>query len=248
MNTENKPQKIYGIRPVLELLESRQPVEKINFLQGIKNPGIKEIMAKCQELNIPFTYLPKKQFDREVKKNHQGVYAITSLIHFATIENVISSAFERGKEPLLLVLDKVTDVGNLGSIARTAECTGVDGIIIPSKKSAQVTEDAIRISAGALLHIPVCREKSLREALKKIKECGLQTLACTEKASKAVWDIDLKTPTALIFGSEFKGIAQEIIDDADECTKIPLAGKMESLNVATATAMILYEVSKQRNS
>ena len=180
------------------------------------------------------------------RQNHQGVVAMISEITYQKIETILPSVYEQGKVPLVLVLDRITDVRNLGAIARTAECSGVDAILIPEKGSAQVNQDAIKTSAGALYKVPVCRYSSARESVTFLKNSGLKIIAATEKANSDYTDVDMTQPLALILGSEESGISAELLGMADELIQIPIMGEIQSLNVSVAAGVILYEILRQR--
>jgi 23S rRNA (guanosine2251-2'-O)-methyltransferase len=179
-------------------------------------------------------------------KNHQGVLAFISPIEFQNIENILPSLYEAGKNPLFIILDKVTDVRNFGAITRTAECANVDAIIIPEKGSAQISGDAVKTSAGALLKVPVCRVKNLLQTVKFLQESGIQIVAATEKASDLYYKTDFSIPTAILMGAEDKGVDMEYLRIADQMVKIPILGEIESLNVSVAASIIIYEAVKQR--
>ena len=202
---------------------------------------------------MPFQFVPAEKLDIICQKNrlrsvsHQGVLAFVSAITYHDLTQVIPFVFEKSETPLILVLDEITDVRNFGAIARTAECAGVHAIIIPKKGSAQINTDAVKTSAGALNHIPVCRVDSLKSTIQFLKDSGLQIIACTEKAVENIQNINYTVPSAIVLGSEESGISTEIIKAADHLVKIPLFGKIASLNVSVATGIILYEAIRQRN-
>lgn len=237
---------IYGIRAVIETIHSGKDLEKVFVQKGLKGELVKELLGLLHQQKIPLSTVPVEKINRFTCKNHQGVVAFVSPVQYHKIEHVLPSLFEDRKVPLVLVLDRVTDVRNFGGIARTAECMGVDAILIPTKNSAQINADAIKTSAGALNFIPVCREANFKEALQFLKDSGLQLVASTEKSESFFQDIDLMGPTAILMGSEDEGISPVYLNMADKQVKIPITGEIESLNVAAATAMALYEVNRQR--
>ncbi|MCL4145717.1 UNVERIFIED_CONTAM: hypothetical protein GTU68_064648 [Idotea baltica] len=196
-------------------------------------------MTLCRDYNIPATKVPLEKINRVTRKNHQGTVAFISAITYASLDHIISSTFEKGETPLLLILDRVTDVRNFGAIARSAECAGAHGIIIPSHGSAQINSDAMKTSAGALNYIPVYRSENLKKTLREIQENGIQLVACTEKASEALYDQNLTDPVALIMGSEEDGISHEFLRIADHMCKLPIKGKIQSLNVGVAASIAL---------
>lgn len=247
MQERKKEEFIYGTRAVIEAIEAGKEIEKLLVQKDVKNELTAELMTLVRERNIPTTRVPLEKLNRVTRKNHQGVIAFISAITYASLDHIISSTFEKGATPLLLVLDRVTDVRNFGAIARSAECAGAHGIIIPAHGSAQINSDAMKTSAGALHHIPVYRSENLKKTLKEIQENGIQLVACTEKASDSIYDQNLTDPVALIMGSEEDGISHEILRIADHMCKLPINGKIESLNVGVAASIALYEAVRQRN-
>ena len=191
--------------------------------------------------------MPLEKINRLTRKNHQGVFAFISPIDFHNIEDVIPTLFEEGKNPLILVLDRITDVRNFGAIARTAECAGVNAILIPEHNAAAINADAIKTSVGALHKITVCRTWNLKLSLQFLKDSGLQLIACTEKTQDDMYKLDYSPPTAIIVGSEEDGVSAEFLRMCDAKAKIPMIGKIASLNVSVATGVILYEAIRQRN-
>jgi 23S rRNA (guanosine2251-2'-O)-methyltransferase len=168
-------------------------------------------------------------------------------VQYASLENIIDKTYSEGKEPFLIILDRITDVRNFGAIARTAECAGIDAIVVGEKGNAPITGDAMKTSAGALSHLPVCRESDLKKTLRFLKDNGIQIVACTEKAENSIYQVDLNGPIALILGSEEDGISNQLIKDADYLAKIPMSGNIASLNVSVAAGICIYEVIRQKN-
>lgn len=237
---------IYGIRAVIETIHSGKDLEKVFIQKGLKGDLMKELQVLVHERKVPLSTVPVEKINQFTRKNHQGVVAFLSPVQYHQIEHVLPAVFENRRVPLVLVLDRVTDMRNFGGIARTAECMGVDAILIPTKNSAQINADAIKTSAGALNFIPVCRESNFKEAIQFLKDSGLQIIASTEKAETFLQDIDLMVPTAIIMGSEDEGISPAYLALADQEVKIPISGQIASLNVSVAAAMALYEVNRQR--
>ncbi|MEQ9306328.1 MAG: 23S rRNA (guanosine(2251)-2'-O)-methyltransferase RlmB [Marinoscillum sp.] len=237
---------IYGIRAVIETINAGKDLEKVFVQKGLKGDLAKELLTLLHQRKIPLSTVPVEKINRFTRKNHQGVVAFVSPVQYHKIEHVLPSIFENRRVPLVLILDRVTDVRNFGGIARTAECMGVDAILIPTKNSAQINADGIKTSAGALNYIPVCRESNLKEAIQFLKDSGLQVVASTEKSDQYFQDIDLMGPTAILMGSEDEGISPAYLELADKQVKIPITGQIESLNVSAAAAMALYEVNRQR--
>lgn len=231
---------------MIEALDSGKEIEKVYIQKNLQPFKIGEIKQLLTERGIPFQFVPKERLNKFTHQNHQGIVAISSPINYADIEVVIPGLFETGKTPLILVLDKITDVRNFGAIARTAECAGVNAIVIPAKESALINADAMKTSAGALNKIPVCRTSNLREAIKFIKNSGLQVIGATEKSNSLYFEADYSGPTAIILGSEEKGISADFLQMCTDIVKIPMVGSIASLNVSVAAGIILFETVKQR--
>lgn len=237
---------IFGLRPIIEAIRAGKEVDRLFVQNGLKNELFGEMMSLLKKNNIPFQYVPIEKLNRLTLKNHQGVVGYISALTYQKIKNILPTVFEAGKTPLVLILDRITDVRNFGAIARTAECAGVNAIVIPTRGSAQINADAIKTSSGALHTIPVCREENMKEIIDYLRESGLQVVACTEKTSEMYYEHDYTLPVAIIMGSEEDGISSEYINRSDSQVKIPLMGKIHSLNVSVATGIILYEALKQR--
>ncbi|MFA6924441.1 MAG: 23S rRNA (guanosine(2251)-2'-O)-methyltransferase RlmB [Bacteroidales bacterium] len=237
---------IYGIRPIIEAIKSGKEIDKVIFQDGLKGQLFFELRDLLKEFEIPFQFVPAEKLNQITTKNHQGVVCFISSIEYQKIEDIIPLLFENGEVPLIMMLDRITDVRNFGAISRTAECAGVHAIIIPVKGSAQINEVAIKTSAGALNKIPVCRTIKTEETITFLKNSGLQIVSCTEKTEKLFYDIDYTLPSLIIIGSEEDGISKSILDKSDEIVRIPLKGEIESLNVSVAAGIVLFEVVKQR--
>ena len=239
-------QLVFGTRAVIEAIRSGKEIESLNIQRGIGGELLNELKGLLHEYNIIAQQVPVEKLNRITMKNHQGVIAFISPITYQRVEDIIPAVYERGEVPLILVLDSITDVRNMGAIARTAECGGVHAIVVPAKGSAQVNPDAIKTSAGALYRIPVCRHNDFMQTIKFIQESGLQIVCCTEKTQEFIYKPDYTMPTAIVMGSEEDGVRNEIIRIADHLAKIPMYGEIESLNVSVATGIILYEAIRQR--
>jgi 23S rRNA (guanosine2251-2'-O)-methyltransferase len=239
---------IYGTRAVMEAIKAGREIEKIYIQAGLTNDLIKELIQTARAGAVPFSFIPQQKLNRLSAKNHQGVVCILAAIRYVPLENLIDKAYAEGRAPFFLILDRVTDVRNFGAIARTAECAGLDGIIVEEKGNAPITGDAVKTSAGALHHLPVSRVRDLSKTIKLLQENGIQVVACTEKAEKLVYEMDLKVPTALVLGSEEDGISEELLRRADALVRIPLKGKIGSLNVSVAAGVAIYEVVRQQLS
>ena len=244
---KDKANSIFGIRPIIEAIESGKTIDKLFIQKGLHNDLFAELWKLVRFKRINYKHVPLEKINRLSKKNHQGVFAFISPIDFHNIEDVIPALFEAGKNPLILVLDRITDVRNFGAICRTAECTGVDAVLIPEKNAAAINEDAIKTSAGALHKITLCRTWNLKLALQFMQESGVQLVGCTEKTQNNIYKPDYSIPTAIIMGSEEDGVSAEFLKMCDSKAKIPMSGKIASLNVSVATGVILYEAIRQRN-
>jgi len=238
---------IYGTRAVMEAILAGKEIEKIMIQSSLSNDLIKELISLAREKHVPYTFVPQEKLKKFSTKNHQGVICLLASVTYASLDNLIDRAYSEGREPFLLILDRVTDVRNFGAIARTAECAGVDGIVIGEKGNAPITGDAMTTSAGALNHLAICREKDLKKTMTYLRENGIRIIACTEKASHDIYAVQLSGPIALIMGSEEDGISDALLRDADELVKIPMKGKIGSLNVSVATGVAIYEVVRTRS-
>jgi len=241
-------QMVFGIRAVVEAIRSGKEIEALFIQRGIGGGLIQELKELMNEYQITAQQVPVEKLNSITQKNHQGVIAMISPIVYQKIEDIIPEVFERGETPLILVLDSITDVRNIGAIARTAECAGVHAIVIPAKGSAQINPDAIKTSAGALYKIPVCRHDNFMQTVRFLQESGLQLVCCTEKTQDNIYTPDYTVPTAIVMGSEEDGIRNEIIRISDHLAKIPMFGEIESLNVSVSTGVILYEAIRQRTA
>jgi 23S rRNA (guanosine2251-2'-O)-methyltransferase len=221
-------------------------INKVIVQTSAKSEVLNEILKKCKQQSIPIQYAPKEKFLFLQQKNHQGVMAYLSPIAFQSIEDIIPQLFEEGKTPFILVLDRITDVRNLGAIARSAYCAGVNAIVIPTTDSAPINEDAVKTSAGALMHIPICREKNFKTVMELLNQSGILTIACSEKAKKNFHELDLTVPLAIIMGNEETGISPDILKKCEEMAKIPLDLGVQSLNVSVAAGIAVYETVRQR--
>ena len=241
-------QLIYGLRPVMEAIGSEQQLDKVFIQTGAGGALIGELKAMLNECGIPFQYVPVEKLNRLTKNNHQGVVATISPIRYRQVADLLPILEAKGRVPYILMLDHVTDVRNLGAIARTAECAGVDAIVVPDHGSAQINEDAIKSSSGALLRIPVCREQNLKTVVNLSKQYGLQICGATEKGATSYLKVDFTQPTLLIMGAEETGISNDLLNLCDVRAKLPICGEIQSLNVSVAAAIFMYEKLRQRES
>ena len=238
-----KSDMVFGIQSVLETLRSGKEIERLLIQKDLDFPEIKQLAI---ELGAPMSRVPSEKLDRLTRKNHQGVVCFISPVRYVPVHNVLTQVFEDGQTPLFLMLDRITDVRNFGAIARTAECAGTQALLVPFKGGSQINSDAMKTSSGALNYLPVSREGSILDTLHYLKDSGLQVIACTEKGEDSLYEVDFKLPTVIIMGSEEDGIAESLLKLADRKVRIPLAGKVESLNVSAAAAVVLYEAVRQR--
>ncbi|WP_400193642.1 23S rRNA (guanosine(2251)-2'-O)-methyltransferase RlmB [Hymenobacter sp. B81] len=239
---------IFGLRPIMEALQAGRTLEKIFLLKGTRNSLTQDISELARGAGTPVSLVPSEKLDNLTRKNHQGAVAFLSPIDYVPLDSLLAGLFEQGKSPLVLVLDRITDVRNFGAIARSAECLGVDAIVVPAHGAAQMNGDALKTSAGALTRVPVSREPNLHSTLRRLKDSGLQVVACTEKgdASLERAPLDMTGPLAVVMGSEEDGISPELLALADAKLRIPMIGQIGSLNVSVASGILLYEVLRQR--
>lgn len=237
---------VFGIRPVMEAIRSGKIFDKLFIQNNLTGELSKEILGEIKAANVVFTKVPVEKLNRITRKNHQGVVGFISPIEFSSIDHIIDNSYATGKDPFVLVLDRVTDVRNFGAIVRTAECAGIDAIVVPTRGAAQISSDAMKTSAGALNHVAICRTNNVLALMNSLKNMGLNIVACTEKTSDILFDAELNQPIAIILGSEENGISQDLLKISDQRAKIPINGKIESLNVSTSAGIIVYEALRQR--
>ena len=240
-----KNTEIYGIRAVIEAINSSKDIDKVFIQTGLKGKLIGQLESLIRKNKINFSYVPTQKLDRLSKKNHQGVIARIAPIKFYTIDS-FSEVIEKSDNPFVLILDQINDVRNFGAIIRTAEISGVDGIIIQNGSSAPVNSDTIKTSAGAIFNIPICKVNHIKDAIYHLQSMNISIISASEKSEKNIYDVDLKVPLAIIMGSEQKGINKSVINLSNESVKLPMYGKIESLNVSVACGIFLYEVVRQR--
>ncbi|MCB9361152.1 MAG: 23S rRNA (guanosine(2251)-2'-O)-methyltransferase RlmB [Flavobacteriales bacterium] len=237
---------IFGVHPIVEAIKAGKEIDKIYIQSDISGPGLTELRKAIKQGKVPFSHVPVQKLNRHTNGNHQGVVAFISPIETQDIEDILPQLFEQGKVPFVLMLDRITDVRNFGAIVRTAECAGVDAIIIPKRESAQINEDAIKTSTGAIFRVPICKVDNLTDTVYLLKDSGLTIIGCTEKTTASIYESDYTEPVAIIMGNEEKGIANQLLKNCDSLAKIPMAGEIASLNVSVAAAIILFEAVKQR--
>lgn len=242
-----KSEYVFGIRSTIEAINSGKDIDKVMIKKGLQGELYHELFTLIRRFQIPIQYVPIEKIDRITRKNHQGILAVISPIPYHNLEGIVPHLFENGRNPLILILDQVTDVRNFGALARTAEVAGVDAIVIPEKGAAQINADAVKTSAGALLNIPICRSKDLISTIKFLKNSGLKIIAATEKGEKLFFQTEMKDPLAIIMGSEDLGIEAGLLRVSDEWIKIPQFGQIASLNVSVAAGVMVFEAVRQRH-
>ena len=239
--------KIFGLRAILEAIDSGQEIEKIYLQKEIQGSLAKALQHKINENNISFSYVPIEKLHKLSKfQNHQGAVAKTSSIQFKDLDELLNELSAQDTSPLFLLLDQISDVRNLGAMLRTAECTGVNAVIVPSHGSAPINADAIKTSACAAFKLPICKVSHVLDAIYQLKAHDIQIVSITEKTDTAIYDIDFTPPTALVMGSEHKGITTSVLKNSDHKGKLPLSGTIDSLNVSVACGAALYEIVRQR--
>lgn len=246
MNKKNDNETIIGLRPVIEAINAGKNFVKILVKRGLKGEVCQECLGLAIENNIPVQYVPLEKLNSISRSNHQGVIAIISPIPYQDITTLLPGIYELGKDPFLLILDGITDIRNFGAIARSAEAAGVDAILVGSKKAAMINSDAIKTSAGALNRIPVCREDDLGKTINFLQESGIMIVGASEKANDLYFNADFTGPIAIIMGAEDTGISGTALKRIDKLLKIPMVGKISSLNVGVACGVLLFEGLKQR--
>lgn len=240
-------QLICGMRPVMEAINAGKQIDKIMIANNLEGQLAQELRSMIKEAGLPMQYVPVEKLNRLTDSNHQGVVATVSPITYHNFVDLLTSLDAQSHAPFIILLDHVTDVRNLGAIVRTAECGGVDAVVVPDHGSAMIGEDAVKASSGALLRVPICRESNLKTVVNFAKQSGLQVCAATEKGASHYLSVDFKLPTLLIMGSEDTGISNELLKMADVRAKLPIMGEVQSLNVSVAAAVFVYEMLRQRN-
>ena len=247
-DTRRPPEKemIFGIRAIIEAIDAGKTLDKILLRRDMTSTIGKELLKRLMGTTTPVQKVPVEKLNQYTDKNHQGAIAFLSPIDFCSLETLVPTLFEEGKTPLLMVLDGVTDVRNFGAIARTCACAGADALIIGAHSSVAINGDAVKTSAGALYHLPVCKVDNLQHALQFLRDSGFMVLAATEHATANYTEVDMTMPTAIVMGSEEKGIYEGNLRICSHQVRIPMSGVIESLNVSVAAGVMLYEVVRQR--
>ena len=241
-----KPTQIYGLRAVIEAINAGEAIDKVFIQKGLKGDLSKELEGMIRKKGLNASYVPPEKLNRLTKNNHQGVIANISPISFYTLETLVEQVIENKKNPLFLLLDQLSDVRNFGAIIRTAECTGVDGIIIQKKGAAPVTADTIKTSAGAAFKVPIAKVDHIKDAVFYLQASGISVTVATEKTNTSIYDLSFNEPCAIVMGAEDKGVSPSVIKAADHTAKLPMLGEIGSLNVSVACGVFLYEVVRQR--
>ncbi len=242
----SKKSLIYGRNPVLEALYNDKAIDRILMYHSISGENIGEIIKLAKEKHIPIIRVPQEKLNSLVKGNHQGIIAYAAVVDYIALQDVISKLYDEGKEPKLLLLDGITDVRNVGAIIRSAVCCGIDAIIFPEKNSAPIHEDMIKTSAGALMQVIFCREKSIKSILETLANNGVKIFSSSLNANKSLLEINFKQPYCIVMGAEDHGVSKETLTACDETFFIPMMGNFDSLNVSVAAGIICFEAMKQR--
>ena len=243
---EKKDQYLFGMHPVLEAVRSGKKFDKVLLKKGLEGDQFRELLSLLTEKDISFQFVPGERLNRAVRGAHQGVIAYISQIDYVSIEDMVNNALATTEAPVFIMLDGVSDVRNLGAIARSLECAGGNGIIVPAKGGAAINADAVKASAGALMRLDTCKVPNLKVAAYYLKQSGFRLIAATEKVDRLMYDTDMTGPCAIIMGSEDKGISQAMLDLADDKVRIPMTGQISSLNVSVAASVMVYECVRQR--
>lgn len=241
-----KENQIFGIRAIIEAINSKKEIDKVFVQKDARGDLMLELLKILKKNNINFSYVPLEKLNKLTSNNHQGAVATIAPIKFWNLENLIENLLENKKTPLLVILDQISDARNFGAIIRTAECTGVDGIIISKQGAAPVNGDTVKTSAGAVFNIPICKVDHIKDAVFYLQSSGIKTVAATEKTDQNIYDINFSEPLAIIMGSEDKGINPSVLKIVDEKAKLPMYGTISSLNVSVACGAFLYEAIRQR--
>lgn len=238
---------IFGIYPIQEAVSSNTYIDKLFIQKGASNPKLDAVVKTLEKKNTSISFVPIEKLNKLTKGNHQGIVAITSPIEFSSLEAIVEKVINSKKAPLFLILDQINDVRNFGAVLRTAECTGVDAVIIQKKGGAPVSGDTVKTSAGAIFKIPICKVDHIKDAIYYLQGSGISTIGATEKTKKSLYDLKLNEPLAIVMGSEDKGISKSVLSILDHKASLPLLGEINSLNVSVACGAFLYEVTRQRS-
>ncbi len=237
---------LFGFHAVIEAIKSGKPIDKIFLQKNLQGDLAKELIQLLRDHKITPNTVPAEKLNKLTRKSHQGVVAFTSPVSFQDLEELIIQTQEKGEVPFFILLDGVTDVRNFGAIIRSAECTGVHGIIVPKTGSTPISGDTVKTSVGAVFNVPICKVDHIKDALFLLHSCGIQTVAATEKTEQLIYNVDLKNPTAIVMGSEGSGVSSGVLKTVSEKAKLPMFGEISSLNVSVAAGTFMYEIVRQR--
>ncbi len=237
---------IFGLHPIIEGIKSGVTFDRVFIQKGLSGDLISELKDLIKKHEIESKTVPVEKLNRLTRSTHQGVFAFISPVEFISLEDLISQTAESGANPLYIILDQITDVRNFGAIVRTAECTGVNGIIIPKQGSAPVSAEAMKTATGAIFNVPICKVDNLKDTVYYMQSEGIQVVAATEKSNDFIYDVDMSGATAIVMGNEQKGITLGMQKIANRKAKLPILGAIKSLNVSVACGAVLYEVVRQR--
>lgn len=242
----DKSQVVFGIRAVIEAIESGKQVDKVLMKKDLGGELARELLSVTREYNVPVQRVPVERINKETRKNHQGVIAFMAAVDYYHVDDIVPALYDEGINPLVVVLDGVTDVRNFGAIARTCECAGVNCIVIPERNSVSVNADAVKTSAGALNYLPVCRERNLVKSVQYLRDSGFKVMGASEKTDLNYTKADFTGPVAIVLGAEDTGISTDVLKLCDTLVAIPEFGQINSLNVSVAGGIMIYEVVRQR--
>lgn len=242
-----KGHQIFGIRAIIEAIQAGKEIDKVFIQKDAQGELMKDLMKVMKRAGVNFSYVPVEKLNKLTPNNHQGAVATIAPVSFHNLETLIETVVESGKTPLFLILDQISDARNFGAIIRTAECTGVDGIIIQKQGAAPVNGDTVKTSAGAVFNIPICKVEHIKDAIFHLQGSGIKTIAATEKTDQNIYDLSLNEPIAIIMGSEDRGVNPSVLKIVDEKAKLPMFGTIASLNVSVACGAFLYETVRQRS-
>ena len=242
----DKSQVVFGIRAVIEAIESGKQVDKVLMKKDLGGELARELLSVTREYNVPVQRVPVERINKVTRKNHQGVIAFVAAVDYYHVDDIVPALYDEGINPLVVVLDGVTDVRNFGAIARTCECAGVNCIVIPERNSVSVNADAVKTSAGALNYLPVCRERNLVKAVHYLRDSGFKVMGTSEKTDLNYTKADFTGPVAIVLGAEDTGISTDVLKLCDTLVAIPEFGQINSLNVSVAGGIMIYEVVRQR--
>lgn len=237
---------IFGRRAVMEAISSGKNIDKVLVRKDLSGDLASELLSMIKEYDIVMQRVPVERINRITMKNHQGVVALLSPVAYQKLDNILPALYEEGSVGLVVVLDGLTDTRNFGAIGRTADCAGVDAIVIPERNSVSLTADAVKTSAGGLFYVPVCRERDVVGAVRKLKEYGYKIIGTSEKGARNYTEADYTVPVAIVMGAEDTGISPEVLRLCDDIAAIPMLGNIGSLNVSVAAGVLLYEAVRQR--